>query len=321
MLSVLLPVSAIIATRDRAMSLSRMLKSLGEQTRQPQEIIVVDASADSKTRTLCEELQASLSPEIIYRKAEQHGAAIQRNQGIPLVSTSFVLFCDDDIVFEPECIERLWHALLRDPALGGVNAMIINQKYVTPGFVTRVMLRMLHGKYERTYAGKCIGPALNLLPEDGDELPEVVAVEWLNTTCTLYRREALPSPPFADVFSGYSLMEDVALSLTVGRGWKLANARTARIIHDSQPGSHKSDPIELARMSLTNRHYVMTQVLGRRRPSDYLPLAAWLVFSHAAALANARERRYVMARLRGEWRAIRAICAHTASPSLSAPPV
>ena len=43
--------------------------------------------------------------------------------------------------------------------------------------------------------------------------PEVASVEWLNTTCTIYRGEALPSPPFCNQFTGYSLMEDLALSL------------------------------------------------------------------------------------------------------------
>jgi len=209
----------------------------------------------------------------------------------------------------------LWRALQDDPALGGVNAMIVNQKYVRPGVMSRMMFRMLHGRHELTYAGKCIGPAVNLLPEDRDDLPDVVPVEWLNTTCTLYRREALPQPPFADVFAGYSLMEDVALSLTVSKQWKLANARTARIVHDTRPSAHKGNPTELAQMSLTNRHYVMTEVLGRRRTADYLKLAAWTMFSHVAALANRGERSQVPARLRGEWRAIRSICAHRSASS------
>lgn len=65
-------------------------------------------------------------------------------------------------------------------------------------------------------------------------------------------------------------MEDVTLSLTVGKQWKLANARTARIFHDSQPGDHKSSPDVLASMSLVNRYYVMTEILGRRSSNDYI---------------------------------------------------
>lgn len=36
-------------------------------------------------------------------------------------------FFDDDIIFEPHCVARLWRALRSDSGLGGVNAMITEQ--------------------------------------------------------------------------------------------------------------------------------------------------------------------------------------------------
>src|SRR4029077_19457523 len=108
-----------------------------------------------------------------------------------------------------------------------------------PGRVSRLVFRLMGERREASYAGKGLGPAGNLLPENRDDLPEMVPVQWLNTTCTMYRREALPEPPFPTNFTGYSLMEDLALSLQVGKSWRLMNARTARVFHDSQPGDHK----------------------------------------------------------------------------------
>ena len=126
------------------------------------------------------------------------------------------------------------------------------------------MYRLLSGEKLDTYAGKIIGPAWNLLPEDNDTLPELVPCEWLNTTCTLYRKAALPVPVFSNHFTGYSLMEDVTLSVTIGRNWDLLNARTARIFHDSQTGDHKSNVAEISQMELVNRYYVMSKILERR---------------------------------------------------------
>ena len=137
--------------------------------------------------------------------------------------------------------------------------------------------------------------------------PATKYVDWLNTTCTLYRREALPTPPFPPHFTGYSMMEDLTLSLVVGRQWSLANARTARIFHDTQPGSHKSDPARLAEMGLVNRHYVMTQVLHRRSVADYLRMFVWHAFCHVAALRSSAMRKDLPRRLLGEWHAIRTI--------------
>ena len=147
------------------------------------------------------------------------------DEGVTYAAEPFILFMDDDILFEPECLARLWGALNSNPELGGVNAMITNQRYSPPGRLTRKLLTCLHGRRLASYAGRCVGPAFNLLPEDRPDLPEVVTVDWLNLGCTLYRREAMPDPPFPDTFTGYSMGEDLALSLTVGRRWRLANAR------------------------------------------------------------------------------------------------
>jgi GT2 family glycosyltransferase len=221
---------------------------------------------------------------VIWQRAVQAGAAAQRNQGVALTTQPFIWFFDDDIVFEPDCVQNLWHAIESDEMLGGVNAMITNQRYSKPGKVSRTLFRLLHGKSEASYAGKCIGPALNLLPEDDSVLPEVVPVEWLNTTCTIYRKSALRIPPFSEHFTGYSLLEDLALSLTIGRNWKLANARTARIFHDSQPGVHKDNPTRIAEMALVNRHYVMNHVLHRNSLTDHVKLGLLEAFGVVTSL-------------------------------------
>jgi GT2 family glycosyltransferase len=266
----------------------------------------VDASEDSFTRALCEEQPVpGLRSVVSWCRADVPGAATQRNQGVRASSQAVMGFMDDDILFEPLCFARLWSALKSDPRLGGVNAMITNQRYQTPGRISRLVFRLMDGRAERSYAGRVLGPAVNLLPEDSDDLPEVVPVEWLNTTCTLYRRQALPDPPFPDHFTGYSLMEDLTLSLTVGKRWKLANARTARIYHDSQPGKHKSDPALLAEMQLINRHFVMTRILGRDRFSDYLKLVLFEFFSMASSLQSRSGRATVGLGLWGRVEAVR----------------
>jgi glycosyltransferase involved in cell wall biosynthesis len=302
----LLPIAVIIPTRNRAPALRRTLESLRAQSSQPAELIIVDGSDDFVTRSMCvEQIVPGLCSHISWYRAEVSGAATQRNQGVRAGSQAVLGFMDDDILFEPLCFARLWSALQSDPNLGGVNAMITNQRYQTPGRISRIVFRLMAGRAERSYAGRVLGPAVNLLPEDSDDLPEIVPVEWLNTTCTLYRREALPDPPFPAHFTGYSLMEDLTLSLTVAKRWKLANARTARIYHDSQPGTYKSDPALLAEMQLINRHYVMTRILGRDRFSDYLKLALFELFSMASSLRSRSGRATVAPSIWGRVEALR----------------
>jgi glycosyltransferase involved in cell wall biosynthesis len=279
----LLPLSVVIPTRERAAVLRRTLESLAVQSVQPAQVILVDASSDQATRSLCVERPVSgLGAEVVWHAAQTPGAASQRNQGVQECRHAVIGFFDDDILFEPDCVVRLWRALQSGAGLGGVNAMISNQRYQPPRRVSRFMFRLMAGRGETSYAGHVLGPAINLLPEDRDDLPEVVPVQWLNTTCTLYRRQALPQPTFPSHFIGYSLMEDLTLSLTVGRHWKLANARTARIYHDSQRGEHKEDVVAMSAMELVNRHYVMTKVMGKRSFRDYAKLAVWELFQLAS---------------------------------------
>lgn len=297
----LIPLSVVIPTRNRAAVLRRTLESLAAQSSQPARIVLVDASDDRATRYLCvEQPVPGLASVVVWHAGQILGAASQRNQGVRECQHTVIGFFDDDIVFQPDCVARLWRALQSDVGLGGVNAMIVNQRYQPPGRASRLMFRLMSGRTDTSYAGCVLGPAVNLLPEDCEGLPEVVPVEWLNTTCTLYRREALPQPPFPIHFTGYSMMEDLTLSLTVGKRWRLANARTARIFHDSQPGSYKSDPAILAEMELVNRHYVMTEVMGKCGIGDYARLTLWELFQLVSCAIDNRGGIGLWRELRGK---------------------
>ena len=274
--------SAVIPTRNRHEVLGRTLTSLAEQSVQPEELIIIDASDDE----LPPQKPDGLLTKINWQRAKTRGAASQRNEAAPHCTTDAIIFLDDDILFEPECLERMWNAFQRDPKLGGINAMITNCKYSAPGPLSKRVFDFLNGSDDNSYAGKIFGPAVAMLPDDRPELPDTVEVEWMNLGCTLYRREALPNPWLASHFEGYSLFEDVTLSLNVRlkNGWKIANARTARIYHDSQPGDHKSSAFVVSRMEVLNRHYVMTAFLGRNSAGDFFRMLAFHSFKLASLI-------------------------------------
>src|SRR5947209_2692133 len=94
------PLSAVIATRDRAHSLLRTLNSLLEQGLLPAELIVVDASENGSTKTVLSEFEARVGANTSDRwiAADIAGAAPQRNQGVALSKQPFIWFFDDDII-------------------------------------------------------------------------------------------------------------------------------------------------------------------------------------------------------------------------------
>ncbi|MCS3801725.1 glycosyltransferase family A protein [Niastella sp. OAS944] len=302
----LLPISIVMATANRSTILANTLRSVGQQIHQPQEIIIIDGSIDEKTFLLLKEPIHGLSSQVLYQRAVELGAAKQRNQGIQKATCDVIGFMDDDILLEPDCILNLWNALQHSKDAGGVNALITNQHYTTPRFITRLFYQAMMGKRANDFAGKVFGPVVNLLPADDQSLGDVVPVEWLNTTCTLYKKDQLPDPVFDRHFEGYSLMEDLVLSLRVAQTSRLYNVRTARIFHDTQPGVQKNNVQVMSEMDLVNRYYVMRKVMKQKGLMPYLKLII-----HQLYFAVATRNIYKPAFLKGKFNGTKQILKST----------
>jgi glycosyltransferase involved in cell wall biosynthesis len=257
----LLPISTIIPTLDRRERLTRTLASLFAQSAVPIEVLVVDASVLPVTPADLPPAPAGVQVRCL--RAEQRGAAAQRNQAQRQAAQPFILYMDDDMDLEPGCIAALWSTLQANPRCGGCGTVLTNQQYHPPGPTMRRILAWLGCPPAGSLAGRCVGPALNFLPLP-DETSGREEVDWLNLGCTLYRREALPQPALLGFFHGYSLMEDAALSLHVGRSWGLRIPKGARAFHDFQPAPYKSRVYAREKMETVNRWYVMRMIMRRK---------------------------------------------------------
>lgn len=262
-------ISVIIPTLNRAHVLNNTIDSISRQNIQPFEIIIIDGSSNFEKLSKSDFI--GLRSDIIHHQATELGAAKQRNQGIILARTSIIGFFDDDILLEKDCIANLYTGLQENPSCGGINAVITNQSYHSLGRISKLFYRMMGADTSQSLAGKCIGPAINFLT-DSVAKDDFTSVDWLNTGCTLYRKEALPNPVFDKHFTGYSLMEDLALSLRVAKNWKLLNSTNSRIYHDSQPSEGKDNIMINAEMELVNRFYIMKHILNKNNLKDYFQL-------------------------------------------------
>ncbi len=301
-----LPVSLIFITADRTTVFEKTLQSLFKQNFLPKEVIVIDASLDEKTAIMLQHFNWR-DTTLQYEAAIVKGAAEQRNQGIKKANYEIIGFFDDDILLEANCFNALYSAISSNPGIGGVNAFITNQHSVSPGKISKFIYWLMRDKPMTSYDGKCFGPAVNTLTLDYKGTKNLVEVDWLNSTCTLYKKEALPDPVFDKHFSGYALMEDLTLSLRVGQKWQLRNVQDAKIFHDSQPGVHKNNQKEISRMELVNRHYVMTQVLQKRGISDYCKLFLWELFNIVTGFISSTSKKVYAGIVLGKLMGIRDI--------------
>ena len=277
----IIPLSVIIPTYNRCIILERTLLDILKQTKLPGEVIIIDASERDDSKLMCEKVSDSylnVGSKLIYLKAKEKGAAKQRNFGVEKATNTIIGFCDDDIILQENCIGMLW-TIINMPECGGVNAVITNQKYHPIGIFSKMFYALITGKIFKDYSGKCIGPLICFLPDDKKNCPDFIEVEWLNTTCTLYKKKILPEPVFDIHFTGYSLMEDLCLSLRVRKKYKLYNACNARIYHDSQPSQGKSNTLLISEMDLVNRYYILKKVLKRNWLKNLFQLSLQQLFS------------------------------------------
>ncbi len=125
--------SVVIVTRDRKKELLDCLESISNQSRKPDEIIVVDnGSKEDVKRTFVKRF-----PKIKFIRSETNlGGAGGRNLGLQNTSGKFILFMDDDAMAEPDMIKELLKVMEKDSKIGIVQPKIYEKE--RPNFIQGV---------------------------------------------------------------------------------------------------------------------------------------------------------------------------------------
>lgn len=277
--------SVVIATRNRPEPLRITLGTLRNQSLAPTELLVVDASDTSETQSLMESLAPELPFPIRYIRSEVRSAARQRNTGADQAVGDVLVFLDDDVRLERVFLEELVRPFYndKDRRLAGVSGTIVNQTYTQPKGLNRFFLGCCLGNFDKSWAGRLVGPAVNFLPEDKPDT--VQPVEWLFSTGTAYRADVFRRYRFGEQFAGYSFAEDVHLSARIARDYRLCNTTRARFEHMDLGGTTHTDWVALGESMVRNRRAVMTDVLGRNRLADWIRLVAYEILYGALAVA------------------------------------
>ena len=126
-----LNLTIVIPTRNRLKLLTKTLMHLKKNNFFFRKIIIVDSS-DKENKTQLNELKLTYDFKIINSTP---GISKQRNEGLKNVNknSKYVMFLDDDIVFEKNSIIKMYNFLKLNPKCAGVgfNLIIKNMnKYV-----------------------------------------------------------------------------------------------------------------------------------------------------------------------------------------------
>ncbi len=248
-------ISAVIPTCEKQWDEGMTFRSLPNLNRKPNEIVVV---MDSDEEAVEEQSLAGVPVKVLHTRLR--GAAAKRNLGVARSSGEAILFVDDDVEFQSECLEFMEKTLVEDEKIGGVGCFIENQAFREPGLYSRMVYRLVGGWGIREFGGSCFGPMITMHPRPWNNGVLIKDVEWLNSGCVMYKKAALPFPAFEKNFTGYSFMEDVALSRRVRKKWRIVVSRDAWIFHHTHPAPYKNEVGRLHQMGIENRYHNLVNV-------------------------------------------------------------
>ena len=117
------PVTAVVATRGRANSLARCVRSILAGDHPAITVLVVDNAPDDD-RTL-HAVQALADPRVRYIREPRRGASVGRNRGLFEATTPVVLFTDDDTEVDRAWATRMAGAFAQDPTLACVSGPVL----------------------------------------------------------------------------------------------------------------------------------------------------------------------------------------------------
>jgi glycosyltransferase involved in cell wall biosynthesis len=114
----MLSISVLICTYRRAHDLQRCLVALDEQTRRPDDIIVVVRQEDHETQTALAAFKCNSPLRVLL--VSTPGTVAARNMGLDVLRTDLVAMIDDDTAPHPCWLERIESHFATNRRLGGL---------------------------------------------------------------------------------------------------------------------------------------------------------------------------------------------------------
>ncbi len=228
-------ISVIICTRNRFDDFMKTLPSIAVQTRQPDELIVVDSSDEKRLEAY---LTSAKLPFPVRYFHTQPGLTLQRNCGIHESSSDLIFFFDDDVDLDKNYLAEVEKVFASDidHKIGAVGGKIAN----TPPQTLRMGFEIAFFGFIRAFFGIVGTRNGKFYPSGMPSHPHINQtsgfIECLSGCCMAFRREVFKKAIFDEALAHYGLMEDVDISKqTLDAGYKIYYQTSATLIHNESP--------------------------------------------------------------------------------------
>ncbi len=140
-------ISVVITTYNRLGLVGRAVQSVLNQSRQPDEIILVDDGSTDST----EKVIPQTFPSIQYIQQKNRGISQARNRGISRSSGDWIAFLDSDDEWLPDKLKKQSNALKKKPEY---RICYTNEIWIRRG--VRVNPKKIHQKFSGDIFNKCL---------------------------------------------------------------------------------------------------------------------------------------------------------------------
>ncbi len=281
-------VTVLICTRNRFDDTVDCLNSIADQSRLPDEVVIVDSS---DTQVLEGALTRRLGHKVrglVYVHSAP-GLTLQRNIGVRQASGDVIIFLDDDVVLEREYIAE------------HVRVYIHDEESIIAGVQGTFIATEPYGRFRRFYYRLFMLPGetgLGRMQSSGfpSYIPQPVGTVRVDMICggnTSYRKAVFADFAFDERLGGYAYMEDDEFSYRVSRQYTLVQTPYARLIH-KMSGAGRDEPEARQRMDVLN-HW---QFFSRNMPQTARYRAAFIWSEIGQSLLVLRSCRYRLVRSR-----------------------
>ncbi|KAK2620017.1 glycosyltransferase family 2 protein [Leptospira interrogans] len=216
-------ICVLIPTKDRLHKIKNLLNSLSNQTLAVGRVIVIASGSDIRKDVL--KFKDKLPIEYFF--CEPPGQIRQRKMGVSKLTkkTKLVATLDDDIILEPDAIEKIlnfWNQV--EPETAGIGFNITNMEAHRSNF-WKILFYL---------SSKRPGIVLKSgFPTSIMNVGENIKTEWLNGGATTWRQDILIANIHKkSIDAKWAPCEDLIFSYPIGKMYPMYVCAESKVIHD-----------------------------------------------------------------------------------------
>lgn len=224
-----LVISAAIPTRNRPADLVVAVQSVLDQTRPPDELLIIDQSpADESFRRVSAMFDATTPTRLVYvHDPSIAGLVFAKRAAVERASGAVISFLEDDIVLEPAYFAEIEAGFQARPLMCGCSGVITNLPSSSKLYVTLNSL---------FFRGIFRDPRIRIFTGQASTTDALIRCDILSGGLSSWRRRVFEYVSF-DTDNGFFMLEDIEFSTRVVRAFGnclFVNTR-ARLAHNSSP--------------------------------------------------------------------------------------